>query len=86
VKAHLLGVPLVTLLGAVHDRVPVYGSGGFTSYTLEQLQDQCCGWVTDGIARVKMKIGRHPDDDLDRVRTVRQAIGPEPEIFVDANV
>jgi L-alanine-DL-glutamate epimerase-like enolase superfamily enzyme len=85
VKARLLGVPLVTLLGAVRDSVPVYGSGGFTSYTLEQLQEQCGGWVADGISRVKIKVGRHPDDDLDRVRVVRQAIGPEPKFFVDAN-
>jgi L-alanine-DL-glutamate epimerase-like enolase superfamily enzyme len=85
VKARLLGVPLVTLLGAVRDSVPVYGSGGFTSYTMAQLRDQCSGWVADGITRVKMKIGRHPDEDLKRVSAVRQAIGPEAELFVDAN-
>jgi L-alanine-DL-glutamate epimerase-like enolase superfamily enzyme len=85
VKARVLGVPLVTLLGAVRDRVPVYGSGGFTSYTMAQLRDQCARWVADGITRVKMKIGRHPEEDLDRVSVVRQAIGPAPELFVDAN-
>ena len=85
VKARLLGVPLLTLLGAVRDRVPVYGSGGFTAYTVAQLQAQCAGWVADGIPRVKMKIGRHPEADLDRVAAVRQAIGPEAELFVDAN-
>jgi L-alanine-DL-glutamate epimerase-like enolase superfamily enzyme len=66
VKARLLGVPLVTLLGAGRDSVPVYGSGGFTSYSLEHLQEQCGGWVADGISRVKIKVGRHPGDDLDR--------------------
>ena len=85
VKARLLGVPLVTLLGAVRDSVPVYGSGGFTSYTVEQLQEQCSHWVADGISRVKMKIGRHPGEDLKRVSMVRQAIGPDVELFVDAN-
>src|SRR5919199_4299812 len=85
VKARLLGVPLLTLLGVVRDRVPVYGSGGFTSYTMAQLQAQCSGWVADGITRVKMKIGRHPEADLERVAVVRQAIGPEAELFVDAN-
>ena len=48
VKARLLSIPLLTLLGAVRDRVPVYGSGGFTSYTVEQLQAQCARWVADG--------------------------------------
>jgi L-alanine-DL-glutamate epimerase-like enolase superfamily enzyme len=85
VKARLLDLPLVTLLGMVRDSVPVYGSGGFTSYTVAQLQDQYGGWVADGIPRVKMKIGRHPDEDCARVRAVRQAIGPEAELFVDAN-
>jgi L-alanine-DL-glutamate epimerase-like enolase superfamily enzyme len=85
VKARLLGVPLVTLLGAVRDSVPVYGSGGFTSYTMAQLRDQCSGWIADGITRVKIKIGRHPNEDLNRVSVVRQAIGPEAELFVDAN-
>ncbi len=84
-KARLLDVPLVTLLGAAHDGAPVYGSGGFTSYSTAQLQKQLGGWVAEGIPRVKMKIGAHPDQDLDRVRAARQAIGPEPELFVDAN-
>ena len=84
-KARLLDVPLVTLLGAVRDAAPVYGSGGFTSYSIEQLRDQLGGWVDAGIPRVKMKIGRHPADDLDRVRAAREAIGPDAELFVDAN-
>ena len=62
--ARLLGVPLVTLLGAAHDSVPVYGSGGFTSYSLERLREQLGGWVAGGIPRVKMKIGRDPEADL----------------------
>jgi L-alanine-DL-glutamate epimerase-like enolase superfamily enzyme len=84
-KARLLDLPLVRLLGNAHDSVPVYGSGGFTSYSLEQLQDQLGGWVAQGIPRVKMKIGTHPEDDLHRVRAARQAIGRGPELFVDAN-
>ena len=43
---------------------PVYGSGGFTRYSIEQLQAQLGGWVAAGIPRVKMKIGSEPDDDL----------------------
>jgi len=84
-KARLLNLPLVTLLGAVRDAVVVYGSGGFTSYSLDQLTQQLHQWVQEGIPRVKMKIGRCPDDDVNRVTAVRQAIGDNAEIFVDAN-
>jgi L-alanine-DL-glutamate epimerase-like enolase superfamily enzyme len=84
-KARLLNLPLVTLLGRIRDAVPVYGSGGFTSYSIEQLQQQLAEWVQGGIPRVKMKIGRNPDDDVHRVRAAREAIGPDPQLFVDAN-
>lgn len=84
-KSRLLDVSLVTLLGAAHETVPVYGSGGFTSYSIEQLQRQLGGWVQEGIPRVKMKIGTHPDEDLNRVRAAREAIGPDAELYVDAN-
>ncbi len=84
-KARLLNLPLSELLGAVRESIPVYGSGGFTTYTAEQLQEQLGGWVEDGIQRVKMKVGTHPDQDLARVRAVRKAIGPGPELFVDGN-
>jgi len=84
-KARLLNLPLVTLLGSVRDEVPVYGSGGFTSYSIDQLQNQLSGWVTRGITRVKMKVGRAPGEDADRVRQAREAIGPAAELFVDAN-
>jgi len=84
-KARLLDVPLVTLLGVVRDGVPVYGSGGFTSYSVERLRAQLGGWVASGIPRVKMKIGRDPDADADRVRAARAAVGPTAELFVDAN-
>ena len=84
-KARLLDVPLVTLLGAVRPSVPVYGSGGFTSYDLLRLERQLGGWAAAGIARVKMKIGREPAADLARVAAARKAIGPAAELFVDAN-
>jgi L-alanine-DL-glutamate epimerase-like enolase superfamily enzyme len=84
-KARLLGLPLVTLLGAVRDGVPVYGSGGFTTYSDERLRDQLGGWAASGITRVKMKIGTQPDRDLARVQVARRAIGPSTQLFVDAN-
>ncbi len=84
-KARLLDLPLVKLLGAARAGVPVYGSGGFTSYSIGQLQKQLGGWAAQGLARVKMKIGTHPADDLARVRAAREAVGPGVEVFVDAN-
>jgi L-alanine-DL-glutamate epimerase-like enolase superfamily enzyme len=84
-KARLLDLPLMTLLGPVQESAPVYGSGGFTSYSIEQLQEQLGGWVAAGIPRVKMKIGTHPAADVDRVRAARDSIGTEAKLFVDAN-
>jgi L-alanine-DL-glutamate epimerase-like enolase superfamily enzyme len=84
-KARLLGLPLATLLDAARAQVPIYGSGGFTSYSDEQLASQLGGWAELGIPRVKMKVGRHPRHDSERVRVARQAIGPDTELFVDAN-
>jgi L-alanine-DL-glutamate epimerase-like enolase superfamily enzyme len=84
-KARLLDVALVTLLGATRESAPIYGSGGFTSYSRQQLQKQLGDWVAEGIPRVKMKIGRNPDEDTKRVAHAREAIGPDTELFVDAN-
>jgi L-alanine-DL-glutamate epimerase-like enolase superfamily enzyme len=84
-KARLLGVCLADLLGRAHEAVPVYGSGGLTSYTEATLCEQLAGWVNEGIGRVKMKVGRDPAADVPRVRAVREAIGAEPELYVDAN-
>jgi len=84
-KARLLNLPLVTLLGQVRAGAEIYGSGGFTSYSNKQLADQLSGWAEQGIGSVKMKIGRDADADVERVRIARDAIGPNVELFVDAN-
>lgn len=84
-KARILELPLYRLLGALRDRILVYGSGGFTSYTDYQLRQQLAGWVEQGIKHVKMKIGRHPEQDLNRVRVAREAIGTDASLFTDAN-
>lgn len=84
-KARLLGLPVVELLGAAHDAVPVYGSGGFTSYSLGRLTEQVGGWVEQGIGRVKVKTSRHPEEDPVRLDAVREAIGEHTELFCDAN-
>ncbi|HET7355976.1 MAG TPA: enolase C-terminal domain-like protein [Nocardioidaceae bacterium] len=83
--ARLLDVPLMVAIGAVHDGTPVYGSGGFTSYDDKQLADQLSNWAEAGIPRVKMKVGRDPDRDRQRLKVARKAIGDDVELFVDAN-
>lgn len=84
-KAKLLDLPLVRLLGAARESVPIYGSGGFTTYTDAQLTEQLGAWIADdGCRWVKMKIGTAPARDPGRVRTAREAIG-ESGLFVDAN-
>lgn len=85
-KGKVLQVPVCTLLGAAREAVPVYGSGGFTSYDLRRLAEQLSCWVHDiGIPRVKMKVGREPDRDPERVKAARHAIGKDAQLFVDAN-
>jgi L-alanine-DL-glutamate epimerase-like enolase superfamily enzyme len=84
-KARLLDLPLVRLLGAVRESVPVYASGGFTSYDRAQLEEQLTGWVEAGIDQVKIKVGRAPREDVRRVEAARGAIGPDVCLFVDAN-
>jgi L-alanine-DL-glutamate epimerase-like enolase superfamily enzyme len=84
-RARLAGLPLVDLLPAVHDEVPVYGSGGFCSYSPRRVAEQLGGWVAEGIPRVKMKVGREPRRDPARLDAAREAIGGDAELYVDAN-
>ncbi|HEY4084710.1 MAG TPA: enolase C-terminal domain-like protein [Bryobacteraceae bacterium] len=84
-KAKLLQVSVADLLGRAHPSIAAYGSGGFTSYSEDQLRRQLSGWVEDGITRVKMKIGTDPAADVNRVQRAREAIGGDAELFVDAN-
>jgi L-alanine-DL-glutamate epimerase-like enolase superfamily enzyme len=84
-KARLLGLPLARLLGAAREAVPIYGSGGFTSYDDARLARQLRGWVEeDGCAAVKMKVGREPARDFVRLRAARAAIG-SAQLYIDAN-
>ncbi|WP_234358589.1 enolase C-terminal domain-like protein [Streptomyces sp. NRRL B-24085] len=89
-KARLLDLPLVDLLGAARAEVPVYGSGGFTTYDAERQDRQLRGWAQElGVPRVKIKIGeswgRCEERDLRRVAEARASIGDTAALFVDAN-
>ncbi len=89
-KARLLGRPLTALFGRCRADVPVYGSGGFTTYDDTTTRAQLEQWVVGlGIGRVKVKVGQswgHDSErDLERVALTRRVVGPAVEVFVDAN-
>jgi L-alanine-DL-glutamate epimerase-like enolase superfamily enzyme len=84
-KAKLLGVSLADLLGRWHDGVAIYGSGGFTSYSLDDLREQAAGWMELGLDAVKIKVGRDPAADAERLDAVREVIGGGVRLMVDAN-
>ncbi len=88
-KARVLGVSLVELFGAARERVPIYGSGGFTSFTRAQLEEQVAWWQSVGCAAMKIKIGQdwgtRLDRDLKRVHQLRQLAGDHVSVMVDAN-
>ena len=89
-KARLLGSPVAALIGRAREDVPVYGSGGFTTYDDARTREQLSGWVDrDRIPRVKIKIGEswgsNESRDLARVALAREIIGPDTELYVDAN-
>ena len=89
IKGKALGQPLYRILGAAHESVPVYGSGGWTHFTTEELVAEQSGYVEMGFPRVKMKVGKDfgMDEraDIERVDAVRKAVGDDVEIFIDAN-
>ncbi len=81
-----LGVPVAQLFGSNRSHVPIYGSGGWLSYSMEELLAEATGYVQRGFSMVKMKVGS-PDlkRDIERVREVRKAIGDRVNLMVDAN-
>ncbi|MBQ1016804.1 mandelate racemase [Micromonospora sp. D93] len=89
-KARRHALPLARLLGTARRDVPVYGSGGFTTYDDERQHRQLAGWVHEqGIPRVKIKIGEsfgtEMGRDLARMEAARRTIGDDTELYVDAN-
>jgi L-alanine-DL-glutamate epimerase-like enolase superfamily enzyme len=84
-KAKLCGVAVADLVGAARREVPLYASGGFTSTGLDALAAEIADYAARGFERVKIKIGRDPSVDLDRVRVAREAAGPDVALMMDAN-
>jgi len=88
-KAKYFNVPLYELLGAYTDTVPIYGSGGWTHFSVDELVAEQVGYVERGMKSVKMKVGKDfgksEKEDIARLAAVREAVGPEVEILIDAN-
>lgn len=85
-RARRRGVSLSAALGRRRDRVPSYGSGKASpSLPIDDLVETSAGYIRDGFDAIKIRVGREPDRDVERVRAVRDAIGPAPRILCDAN-
>jgi L-alanine-DL-glutamate epimerase-like enolase superfamily enzyme len=85
-KGKILNLPVHRLLGGHRDTVPSYGSGINLNYSDEELVKEMTDYVAAGFRALKIKIGRRdPEDDLERVKLVRKAIGPSVDLVVDVN-
>ena len=88
-KAKYFNVPLYKLLGAYTDTVPIYGSGGWTHFSVDELVAEQTGYVERGMQSVKMKVGKDfgksEKEDIERLAAVREAVGDNVEILIDAN-
>lgn len=84
-KARLFNMPLARLLGMARGEAPAYGSGGFTSYSARELRRRMAKMVGRGFSMVKMKVGREPENDVERVSAAREATGRGVGLMVDAN-
>jgi L-alanine-DL-glutamate epimerase-like enolase superfamily enzyme len=88
-KGKIFGLPLYRLLGGNRTEVPVYASGGWTSYDDDQLVEEMAEMVGEGYGAIKLKVGveggANPRRDVERVKKVRQAVGPGVRLLLDAN-
>lgn len=81
-----LAQPLWKIFGTYRREVPLYGSGGWLSYSLDELIGEVTGYVRRGFRAVKIKVGS-PDleTDVERLTRVREAVGPHVKVMMDAN-
>jgi L-alanine-DL-glutamate epimerase-like enolase superfamily enzyme len=84
--AKTLDVPVWKMFGVYRDRVPLYGSGGWLSYSMDELLDEVRKYVRRGFRAVKVKVGS-PEigRDIERLTKVREAVGPDAQVMMDAN-
>jgi len=78
--------PVWKMLGAYKEKIPAYGSGGWISYSIEELLEEVTNYVNSGFKAVKIKVGsKNWKIDEERLKKVREAIGDEVNIMMDAN-
>ncbi len=83
-----LNLPVYKVLGACRTRIRVYAAGGYyaENKTVTDLAKEMEGYVKEGFRAVKMKVGGADfNTDVERVRAVRDAIGPDVDLLIDAN-
>ena len=99
IKGKALGQPCWRLLGGARSEVPVYATFGFAFFERDELAAAARTWVERGFRRLKMTVGHHGlqrrdetrsladliDEDVQRIRAVREAAGPEVQLYIDAN-
>lgn len=81
-----LGQPIWKVLGTYTTQISIYGSGGWISYSIDELIAEVQDYKSRGFKAVKIKVGK-PDwkEDLERLRLVREAVGSDVNIMMDAN-
>jgi L-rhamnonate dehydratase len=98
-KGQALAQPCWRLLGGARERVPVYATFGFAFYERDELAAAALEWVSRGFSRLKMTVGHHAmqrrdeprplaaviAEDVERIRAVRDAVGPGVQLYIDAN-
>ena len=98
-KGQALGQPCWRLLGGARAQVPVYATFGFAFFERDELAAAAQSWVARGFKRLKMTVGHHGlqrrdeprplaeviAEDVQRIRAVREAVGPDVQIYIDAN-
>ncbi|TAL05406.1 MAG: mandelate racemase/muconate lactonizing enzyme family protein, partial [Verrucomicrobia bacterium] len=84
--AKTLQQPVWKLFGVCRERVPLYGSGGWISYSIDELLAEVTGYVKRGFRAVKIKVGSPElERDIERLAKVREAVGPHVNVMMDAN-
>lgn len=89
IKGKAMGLPVWRLLGGFQNPVPAYITFGFPEYTLDELVTAAKYWVAQGQDKLKNVVGFSPNQtaemDFERMRAVREAVGPKVELMMDAN-
>jgi len=86
VRAVAAALPLYRYLGVHRTSLPAYASAVNLALSTAELVEQMGGYRAQGFAALKMKVGKSLRDDVDRVRAVREAVGDDCELMVDANM